>query len=70
MVSDPNALQQHPLGEAGDQAPPIHAPAWALAQRQWAAGAPLPWLHQEVARRMADRLSVIRVQPSLILEWD
>lgn len=70
MVSDPNAPLQHPLGEGGDPAPPIHAPAWALAQRQWAAGAPLPWLHQEVARRMADRLSVIRVQPSVILEWD
>lgn len=53
------------------QAEPVfaHDAAWALARRQWARGAPLPWLHQEVARRMAERLSVIRMQPSVVLEW-
>jgi malonyl-CoA O-methyltransferase len=44
--------------------------AWAQAERRWAQGAALPWLHQEVARRMADRLSVIRAEPAVVLEWD
>lgn len=35
-----------------------------LAQRPEA-----PWLHQEVARRMAERLSIIRLQPTHILDW-
>ncbi|HET9645500.1 MAG TPA: biotin synthase [Burkholderiaceae bacterium] len=34
-----------------------------LAQRE------APWLHREVARRMAERLSVIRVQPRRVIEW-
>jgi malonyl-CoA O-methyltransferase len=28
-----------------------------------------PWLHAEVARRMAERLPVIRVQPARVLDW-
>jgi malonyl-CoA O-methyltransferase len=28
-----------------------------------------PWLHGEVARRMADRLPVVRLQPELVLDW-
>jgi malonyl-CoA O-methyltransferase len=28
-----------------------------------------PWLHAEVARRMGERLQVIRLQPALILDW-
>jgi malonyl-CoA O-methyltransferase len=28
-----------------------------------------PWLHGEVARRMAERLAVIRLKPSLLLDW-
>ncbi len=28
-----------------------------------------PWLHVEVARRMAERLSLIRIQPERLLEW-
>ena len=28
-----------------------------------------PWLHEEVARRMAERLSVIRSAPSTVLDW-
>jgi len=28
-----------------------------------------PWLHLEVARRMAERLPVIRLQPSVVLDW-
>ena len=28
-----------------------------------------PWLHAEVARRMAERLAIIRLKPELVLEW-
>ncbi len=28
-----------------------------------------PWLHQEVARRMAERLALIRLQPQRIVDW-
>lgn len=28
-----------------------------------------PWLHEEVARRMAERLSYIKMQPQRILQW-
>lgn len=28
-----------------------------------------PWLHAEVARRMAERLQIIRLQPQAVLDW-
>ena len=28
-----------------------------------------PWLHREVARRMADRLAIIRLQPGTVIDW-
>ena len=28
-----------------------------------------PWLHGEVARRMAERLAIIRLKPSLVIDW-
>ncbi len=28
-----------------------------------------PWLHAEAARRMAERLGIIRLQPELIVDW-
>jgi malonyl-CoA O-methyltransferase len=40
-----------------------------LALHRLAQGAQVPWLHQEVARRMAERLSLIRAQPTQLLDW-
>jgi len=37
--------------------------------RRLAAAPQAPWLHGEVARRMAQRLAVIRLQPASILDW-
>jgi malonyl-CoA O-methyltransferase len=37
---------------------------WRVAHR----GAP-PWLHVEVARRMAERLALIRLQPQWLIDW-
>jgi malonyl-CoA O-methyltransferase len=28
-----------------------------------------PWLHSEVARRMAERLAIIRMKPALLFDW-
>jgi malonyl-CoA O-methyltransferase len=39
------------------------------ALRRLARAAEPPWLHREVARRMADRLAVIRLQPERIVDW-
>jgi malonyl-CoA O-methyltransferase len=36
---------------------------------QEAANRRAPWLHEEVARRMAERLSLIKVPPGNVLEW-
>jgi malonyl-CoA O-methyltransferase len=38
------------------------------ARRLNRAAAP-PWLHLEVARRMAERLSYIRLQPECVIDW-
>ncbi|MEP7282349.1 MAG: biotin synthase [Rubrivivax sp.] len=42
----------------------------ALARiRQRLERSPAPWLHEEVARRMADRLSLIRQAPRRVIDW-
>ncbi len=39
------------------------------ALRQLASQATAPWLHQEVARRMAERLAIIKLQPQRLVDW-
>jgi malonyl-CoA O-methyltransferase len=39
------------------------------ALRRLAAADSAPWLHGEVARRMAQRLRVIRLQPTRLIDW-
>ena len=48
---------------------PLDAVALAQVQRRLQGAAQPPWLHGEVARRMASRLPVIRLKPSRILDW-
>jgi malonyl-CoA O-methyltransferase len=45
------------------------AAALAATLRRFARAASAPWLHGEVARRMAARLPVIRLQPQSVLQW-
>jgi malonyl-CoA O-methyltransferase len=47
----------------------IDASALARVQRRLARAPTAPWLHAEVARRMAERLPVIRRQPDTVIDW-
>lgn len=48
---------------------PFDSVAVGAALRRLARAGESPWLHAEVARRMGERLAVIRLQPELILDW-
>jgi malonyl-CoA O-methyltransferase len=48
---------------------PLDATAVDAIVRRLARAPEAPWLHAEVARRMGERLGVIRLQPELILDW-
>ena len=48
---------------------PLDAVALAQVQRRLQRAPQPPWLHMEVARRMAERLPVIRLKPARILDW-
>lgn len=48
---------------------PFDAIAAAAALRRLGRYAEPPWLHAEVARRMGERLAIIRLQPNLLLDW-
>ena len=48
---------------------PLDAVALAQVQQRLQRALQAPWLHGEVARRMATRLPVIRLKPSRILDW-
>ena len=47
----------------------LDATAVAAALRRLARAPQAPWLHGEVARRMAQRLEVIKLQPELVIDW-
>ncbi len=48
---------------------PLDAAAAARIRQRLQAAAPAPWLHGEVARRMAERLPLIRLKPEQVLDW-
>lgn len=39
------------------------------AVRRLARASEAPWLHREVARRMAERLAIVRLQPAQVIDW-
>ena len=43
--------------------------AVGAALRRLARADEAPWLHREVARRMAERLAIIRLQPAQLIDW-
>lgn len=52
-----------------EAARPIDPAGLARVQRRVLAQPGAPWLHTEVARRMAERLPLIRLQPTCVLDW-
>lgn len=48
---------------------PIDPAALAQVLRRLQRAPSAPWLHAEVARRMAERLAVIRLQPETVIDW-
>ena len=48
---------------------PVDAVALARVNARLQRAAAAPWLHGEVARRMVQRLPVIRMQPERVLDW-
>lgn len=53
----------------GPHGPQVDAVALArTTARLWASGQP-PWLHEEAARRLAERLALIKLQPATVLDW-
>lgn len=49
---------------------PVDAVALAQQQRRLNRSNDPPWLHAEVARRMAERLPAIRLQPQRVIDWN
>jgi malonyl-CoA O-methyltransferase len=47
----------------------VDSTALARALRRQSLAAQPPWLHGEVARRMAERLSVVRLKPTVLIDW-
>jgi malonyl-CoA O-methyltransferase len=47
----------------------IDVQALARAQRRLALAAEAPWLHREIAGRMAERLVLMKAQPQTVLDW-
>ena len=65
MAQDPRP----PLSVPPSSVFPIQQAAWSRVRRQWdQRGA--PWLHAEVARRMSERLPLIRQAPECIVDWE
>jgi malonyl-CoA O-methyltransferase len=58
----PDAVPTRPLR-------PVQPEALAHIHRRLGRAAEAPWLHAEVARRMAERLGLIRLQPSALIDW-
>jgi malonyl-CoA O-methyltransferase len=48
---------------------PVDPPALQRVLTRLLSAGKAPWLHGEVARRMAERLSVIRLQPDTVIDW-
>jgi malonyl-CoA O-methyltransferase len=47
----------------------VDAVAADASWRRLARGSGAPWLHREVARRMAERLALVRVVPEVLIDW-
>jgi malonyl-CoA O-methyltransferase len=58
-----------PAHSGTPQARPLDTQALAQVQRRLQAAPQPPWLHGEVARRMAERLPIVKLQPAVVADW-
>jgi len=59
-----------PVPDATASAPrPVDAEALRRWRHRLRQATETPWLHAEAARRMADRLGVVKLQPQAVLDW-
>ena len=58
-----------PANNGAPRARPLDATALARVQRRLQAAPAPPWLHGEVARRMAERLPIVKLQPAVVADW-
>lgn len=49
---------------------PVDVKALGRIRRRLRAAGAAPWLHVEVARRMAERLTIMKARPALVLNWE
>lgn len=49
--------------------PPADPVALQRTVRRLHGAGRVPWLHEEAARRMADRLPLVKLQPDVVLDW-
>jgi malonyl-CoA O-methyltransferase len=49
--------------------PRVDSVALARTVKRLVAAGHVPWLHQEVARRMSDRLQLVRRSPTVLVDW-
>ena len=49
---------------------PVHGAALQRTLDRLSRSRSAPWLHAEVARRMAERLGVIKLKPRVVLDWE
>ena len=69
-LADDPAASSAMAGQAGrDGSTLVDATALSRLRLRRRTDAPQPWLHGEIARRMADRLSLVRQQPAEVLDW-
>jgi malonyl-CoA O-methyltransferase len=61
-------MARHPSQAQPSSQRALDAAAVDAALRRAAPAEP-PWLHAEIARRMGERLSVIRLQPHALIDW-
>ena len=63
-------LPGSPIPPAAGARRPVQSSALARVIGRWQRADGAPWLHAEVARRMAERLFVIKLRPQVILDWE
>ena len=61
------ASRSHTPGQPARR--PVDEVALARAARRLTQARQAPWLHAEVARRMADRLALVKIRPAVVLDW-